>query len=137
MKDLCRELAEEHAALDQMVKNLSDSQWDIVTPFDDWTIKDEVCHITYFDDKASLAATDPDGFNADMGKIFEGVTSVEDFLVKAVKDLIKLSPKEIMDFWVKERTKMIEALVVLDPEDKIPWYGPPKTAQSFLHSRKN
>lgn len=135
MKDLCRELAEEHAAFDKVVKDLSDSKWDIKTPFYDWTIRDEVCHLAYFDDKASLAATDPDGFQQDMMNAFEGITNVEDFLVKTVKELKKMPPKKLMDFWVKERTKMIKVFEVLDPEDKIPWYGPPMTAKSFVIAR--
>ena len=62
MKDLCRELAQEHEALDEMIKDLSDSKWETITPFYDWTIKDEISHIAFFDDKANLAATDPAGF---------------------------------------------------------------------------
>jgi uncharacterized protein (TIGR03084 family) len=135
MKDLCRELADEHAALDEMVKDLSDSKWDAVTPFYNWTIRDEICHIAYFDDKASLAATDPDGFQQDMLNAFEGIASVEEFLVKTVKELIKLPPKALMDFWVNERIKMINTFGVLDPEDKIPWYGPSMTAKSFVVAR--
>ncbi len=135
MKDLCRELADEHAALDEIVKDLSDSKWDTVTPFYDWTIRDEICHIAYFDDKANLAATNPDGFHKDMEKIFEGITSVDDFLVKAVADLVKLPSRELMAFWVNERTKMIKTFEVLGSEDQIPWYGPPMTAESFVIAR--
>ncbi len=135
MKDLCRELADEHAALDEIVKDLSDAKWDMVTPFYDWTIRSEICHIAYFDDKASLAATDPDGFQQDLIKTCEGVTSVDEFLAKTVKELIKLSPKALMDFWVNQRTKMITTFEVLDTEDKIPWYGPPMTVKSFVIAR--
>jgi len=135
MKNLCRELAQEHAALDKIVKELSGSKWDMITPFYDWTIREEICHIAYFDDKASLAASDPDGFQTDMLEILEGVTSVDAFLAKTVKDLMKLSPKALMDFWISERTKMIKTIDVLEPQDKIPWYGPPMTAESFVISR--
>ncbi len=135
MKDLCRQLAQEHAALDAIVKDLSDSKWDIITPFDDWTIREEICHIAYFDDNARLAATDPDGFQTDMLEILEGVTSADEFLAKTVKDLMKLSPKALMDFWTNKRRKMIEAIEVLEPQDKIVWYGPPMTAKSFVIAR--
>ena len=125
MKDLCRELAQEHAALDEIVKDLSDSKWDMITPFADWTIREEICHIAYFDDKARLAATDPDGFQTDMLEILEGVTSVDAFLANTVKDLMKLSPKDLMDFWNNERSKMLKTIEILEPQDKIVWYGPP------------
>jgi len=135
MKDLCRQLAQEHAALDENVKALSDSKWDMITPFDDWTIRQEICHIAYFDDKARLAATDPEGFQTDMMQILEGLTSVDDFFTKTIKELMKRSPKALMDFWIDERTKMINAIEVLDPQDKIGWYGPPMTAESFVIAR--
>jgi len=135
MKSLCRELAGEYDVLDDIVKDLSDSQWESKTPFYDWTIHDEICHITYFDDKARLAATDPDGFNKDMEKIFEGITNFEDFFEKTLKDLKKLSPKELMKYWISERTKMIDALEILGHNDTLPWYGPPMNAKSFVVAR--
>jgi uncharacterized protein (TIGR03084 family) len=135
MKALCRQLAQEHAALDKMVKDLSDSKWDMITPFDDWTIRQEICHIAYFDGKAGLAATDPDGFQTDMLEILDGVTSVDEFLAKTVKDLMKLSSKALMDFWSHERTKMINAIEIRKPQEKIVWYGPPMTAESFVIAR--
>ena len=135
MKDLCRQLAQEHAALDEIVKDLSDLKWDMITPFDHWSIREEICHIAYFDDKARLAATDPDGFQTDMMEIFEGITSVDEFLAKTINALMKLSPKALMDFWIDERGKMTKAVEVLEPEDKIVWYGPPMTAESFVIAR--
>ena len=38
------------------------SSWQIITPFYDWTVKNEIEHLAYFDDRASLAAIDPDAF---------------------------------------------------------------------------
>ncbi len=135
MKKLCRELAREYEVLDDIVKDLSDSEWESKTPFYDWTIHDEICHIAYFDDKARLAATDPDGFNIDMEKIFEGIISYEDFFKKTLKMLKKLSPKELMTYWISKRTKMIGSLEILGQTDKIPWYGPPMNAKSFVIAR--
>ncbi len=135
MKELCRQLADELAALDDVVKDLSDEQWKGVTPFYNWTIQDEICHIAYFDDKASLSSTDPEGFQKDMEKMFEGVTSFDGLFEKLTEDLKKLSPKELMEFWIKERTKMLKALEVLDESDKLPWYGPPMNAKSFVIAR--
>lgn len=135
MKLLCQDLSEEHAALDEILNGLDESQWDMKTPFYDWTIKFEICHLAYFDDKANLAATDPEAFQADMMSSFEGITSVDDWLEKTTSDLMKMAPKDLMDFWIKERTRMISTFEALDPEDKIPWYGPPMTAASFVIAR--
>ena len=135
MKNLCNELAQEHAALDEIVKDLSDSKWDMITPFDDWTIRQEICHLAYFDDKARLATIDPDGFQTDMMESLTGITSVDEFLANTTKELMKLSPNALMAFWIDERTKMINAIETLAPGDKIVWYGPPMTAESFVIAR--
>jgi len=95
MKDLCRELAQEHAALDEIVKGIGESKWDMITllttgPSDK---KFVISHILM--NKARLAATDPDGFQTDMLEILEGVTSVDEFLANTVKDLMKFSSKSL------------------------------------------
>ncbi len=135
MQDLCIELVSEHAALDDIVKGLNQSQWQEKTPFCDWTIHDEICHIAAFDSKAKLSATDPDGFQKDMEVMLTGIADIDDFFENAVKDMKKLSPKELMEYWINVRTGMIKAFSKLDPIDKLPWYGLPMNAKSFLIAR--
>lgn len=135
MKYLCRELADECASLDKIVSKLNDSQWSKVTSFYNWTVKEEICHIAYFDNKAVLAAKDSEGFQKDAVKILEGVTLMDYFWMDSIAELLTLSNKQLMDFWVRERMKMIHAFGALDPLDKLPWYGPPMTVRSLASAR--
>ena len=62
MKQICKDLTEEYDALDAVVSGLDEKGWETVTYFDNWTIKDEIAHIAFFDGTAKLSATDPDAF---------------------------------------------------------------------------
>ena len=41
---------------------LTDEQWRMPTPADGWTIADQVSHLAYFDEAATLSITDADAF---------------------------------------------------------------------------
>jgi hypothetical protein len=65
MQQICDDLEAEHDALDRVVEPLSESQWDAATPAAGWSVRDQVSHLWFFDQKALLALTDPDAFVAD------------------------------------------------------------------------
>src|SRR3954470_17007228 len=65
MSSLCADLAAEHAALDDLVAELDEDGWDTATPAEGWTVRDQIGHLTFFDERAIVAATDPDRFNAE------------------------------------------------------------------------
>jgi uncharacterized protein (TIGR03083 family) len=48
-----------------MLMTLDDAEWDRPTPAPGWAIRDQISHLAYFDDAATLAATDPDRFRAE------------------------------------------------------------------------
>jgi len=133
MNKICKDLADEQAALDDILSCIDYDDWKVVTPFYQWTIHDEIGHIAYYDNRSLLAVTDPDGFAehckninfADFDGVFEH--TLEKF--RAMK-----SP-DLMTFWIKERTAMINAFKVLDPKARLPWYGPTMSAKSFATAR--
>ncbi|MEO7556939.1 MAG: maleylpyruvate isomerase N-terminal domain-containing protein, partial [Acidimicrobiales bacterium] len=48
---LLDELAAEHVVLDVVVAPLKLPQWDLATPPGAWRIRDQVGHLTFFDDE--------------------------------------------------------------------------------------
>ena len=62
MEAICNDLKAEHDELEGVLTPLEDKQWQASTPFYTWNIKDEIRHLAYFDDRAALAATDPEAF---------------------------------------------------------------------------
>jgi uncharacterized protein (TIGR03084 family) len=132
MKALCTDLADEHEELDAMVADLDDSQWNILTPAEGWTIKDQIRHLAYFDDRARLSATDPKAFKQYLMEILQNLNA----FYKCLEDVGKNStPAELLEWWRKERRGLIEALEPMDRKARLPWYGPDMSALSFATAR--
>jgi len=132
MKQICEDLRTEHMELDAVLSALDGDQWMLMTPSPTWNIKDQVRHLAYFDDRAALAAADPDAF----GKHVEEVMSDISKFIKMLDGVGKDMPiDQLMDWWRRERTKMLEAYESLNPKDRLPWYGPPMSALSHATAR--
>ena len=132
MKQICDDLRSEHEALDAVLGDLDEKQWMIMTPSAPWTIKDQIRHLAYFDDRAALAASDADRF----GKHIEEVVSDIGGFVKMLEDVGKNMPiPELMGWWRRERKKMLEAYAAVGRKDRLPWYGPPMSALSHATAR--
>jgi len=135
MKQICSDLAWEQASLDTLVGGLEDPVWEIVTPCGDWTVKDQICHLAYFDHTARLAATDPEGFTRHM---IEDLGRVKDMNEAAEITLARgraMAVGDLLTWWRTERRQLLEALAGLDRKQRLPWYGPPMSARSFATAR--
>ena len=70
MDPICDDLLAEHADLDALVAVLSEEQWSTPTPAAGWTVRDQISHLWFFDQRALLALTDPEEFAADTARLF-------------------------------------------------------------------
>ncbi len=132
MKAICSDLKAEHDELEGILSDLDESGWQSPTPFLKWKIKDEIRHLAYFDDRAALAATDPEAFNRHLEVAAGDFAAFEKQLEEVGQEL---APSELMDWWRRQRAIMLEALGKCDPKDRLPWYGPPMSALSFATAR--
>lgn len=121
MKELCQDLAAEGQALDELVSQISDADWNKKTPFCDWTVKDEIAHVAYFDKLARLSASDKAAFDEEMNKI---VAHLEDLFRYTREPGLEKSNSELLTWWRAERKGMIAAYEVLDPKTRLPWHLP-------------
>ena len=135
MKALCADLAWEQDSLDALVSNLAPAAWQTLAPCGNWTVKDEICHLAYFDYTARLSATDPAAFQRhlveDLGRIKNMDEATEITLAKGRA----MATGDLLAWWRQERRQLVEALVRLSPKDRLPWYGPPMSARSFASAR--
>ncbi len=123
MQQICDDLRAEHEDLEGILTGLDKDQWQIITPFYDWTVKNEIEHLAYFDDRACLAATDPDVFQRHLA---EDIRPKLDGIVGHAQEIIgSRSIQELLDWWMAERRRMLAELEKHDPKDRLPWYGPP------------
>lgn len=132
METICSDLKAEHEELDGVLAGLDEKQWEMRTPFLTWTIRDEIRHLAYFDDRAALAATDPEAFNRHLEEVMGDFEGFEKTLKAVAKDL---APAELMQWWREKRRVMLDALSRCDKKDRLPWYGPPMGALSFATAR--
>jgi len=130
MHELCDDLAAEHADLDRIVSGaIDDDRLDVVTPAEGWTVRDQVSHLWFFDQRALLALVDPDAFAADAASFAERGTDASLDLGR------RSSPTELLDGWRHDRDRLVDHARTLEPRARVPWYGPPMGARSFVTAR--
>jgi uncharacterized protein (TIGR03084 family) len=132
MKQICEDLRTEHEELDAILSDLDEEQWMIMTASFGWNIKDHMCHLAHFDDRAALAASNPAGF---MEHLQEIMSDAEAFFI-GLEDTGKTMPiSELMQWWRTERNKMLEHYAAVGKKERLPWYGPPMSALSHATAR--
>ena len=132
LDSLRADLAEEHTELDEIVCAIPLDAWDTPTPAEPWTVRDQITHLTYFDDRAVLAAKDPKGFQAHLAAVMADPSIIEDAHLSPGHGV---APQTVLDRWRVGRAAMLAAFAELGPEDRIAWYGPPMSAASFITAR--
>jgi uncharacterized protein (TIGR03084 family) len=133
MQEVLADLQAETDDLDSMLGPLDEAQWDLMTPAEPWTIRDQIGHLAFFDEKAALAATDPDAFNADLQTIAK--LGLDGYLDRHIVKGRSMSPFQVLGWFHEARTRLLEVLGGHDPDDRLPWYGPPMRAASSATAR--
>ena len=122
------DLRDEQEALDAVVSGIPDQRWTTSTPSPRWTVRDQIGHLTYFDGTAALAVTDPQRFNESISSLLAGDMDAETLHRH-------LAPGDLLAAWRSNRFALNDIASRLDGSERIPWYGPPMSATSFLTAR--
>ncbi len=127
---LLADLADERADLRAVIEPLDLGGWTTVTPAKPWTIRDQVAHLGYFDRAATLAATEPSAFDAEVR------TAVADFPAYE-RHTLAVGPvgPDVLDWWNEQAADFDRAYAGLDGSVRVPWYGPPMAARSMVSAR--
>ena len=130
MRLICDDLADEHGDLDSLVAGLPDAHWGLQTPSPEWVIRDQISHLWFFDQRAVMALTDPGAFADDIQWLMEnGGTDA------SIEPGRSIEPAELLAGWRADREKLIDVASTVDPSVRVPWYGPPMAARSFITAR--
>ncbi|MCU1426444.1 MAG: hypothetical protein JWL83_444 [Actinomycetia bacterium] len=129
---LVRDLQAETAELQRHLTPLVEAQWSSPTPAEGWAIRDQVSHLAFFDDAATLAATDPDRFRSERDA---AVADVDGFTESIAQRSRALSVDALTSWFREARATMINALGSLDPKHRVPWYGPDMSIASAFTAR--
>ncbi len=135
MKQICSDLTWEQDTLDDLVTGLKPDEWARASGCADWSIKDEICHLAYFDHTARLAATDSEAFTQHLIEDFGQVKSMDEVAAITLSRGRAMEIEALLAWWRAERLQLNSALAGLGPKDRLPWYGPPMSALSFATAR--
>ena len=126
------DLEAEHADLDSLVEPLPAALWATPTPAEGWTVADQIAHLAYFDERAAVAIRDPQAFAAALVEVAADPAALIEGHLAAGR---AMPPRALLAEWRARRTELLEASRSLDPATRVPWYGPPMGAASFLSAR--
>jgi uncharacterized protein (TIGR03084 family) len=132
--ELRRDLVAEQDSLDEVVGTLRTDQWSRATASPGWSVFDQIAHLAYFDDRASLAIKDPERFRGDLDAMLARTAqeSVDEITLGPARSL---SPPELLKRWRDNRQSLDVAAGKLTEESRVAWFGPSMGAKSFLTAR--
>ena len=129
LRELCDDLAAEHAELDAIVAGLDEASWQLPTPAEGWSILDSIVHLALTDAHAARAAAEPEAFAAARASRTRETARSEFEAGRA------LASRDVLETWRLNRATLLEALRELDPKTRVPWFGPPMSAMSHASAR--
>ncbi|HJM28927.1 MAG: TIGR03084 family metal-binding protein [Acidimicrobiales bacterium] len=129
------DLLEEQEALDKLLSVLGPEDWRQSTPSPRWSVADQVAHLTYFDNTAVIAITNPDTFRNLVKELMSMITDAQQAEDFTLADYRKMNHLDLLQAWREGRGKLAEAAYSLGDEDRVIWYGPPMGSKSFLTAR--
>jgi uncharacterized protein (TIGR03084 family) len=124
------DLRDEHAALDERVAGLDEAGWSTATPAQGWSVRDQISHLTYFDETARLALVDPDAFTRAAEELLSGASFDGDVAIGR-----SMAGAELLERWRSSRAALFAAVDAADPTARVPWYGPAMSLASFVTAR--
>lgn len=136
VRSLAADLAAEQAALDAVVTELRDDQWQLSTPSPGWTIADQIGHLTYFDGAAATAIEDPAEFAVRRDELFAAALdrpgAADDLTLGSYR---AMAAPALHEAWRENRRRLATAATTLSDGMRVEWYGPSMSARSFLTAR--
>jgi uncharacterized protein (TIGR03084 family) len=126
------DLADEAAGIDAMVAELDPAGWRTPTPAAGWTVAHQVAHLTWTDEAALLAATDPEAFGEHLKQALQDPGG---FVDRGAEQGAKAEPGELLARWRTSRSELDRCLREIPDGAKVPWYGPPMSASSMATAR--
>lgn len=128
MYELVADLAAEHEALERALTGLSLDRWDTPSPADGWTLRDCVAHLAEFDDTAAFVLSEARLPERTQGER-EGVLSPGQVRAR------RMAASEVLAWWQEARRRLTDAASRRDARERLPWFGPPMSARSFVTAR--
>jgi len=132
MRDIVVDLRAEQDSLDDIVSRIDRNAWTTQTPAEGWDVRDQIGHLTFFDERATEAIVDPDAF---LTGIQAASTDIDGYMTSHLDVARQSESGDVLSHWRRGRSAVLDALAPLDPSTRLAWYGPPMSARSFATAR--
>lgn len=132
-QELVNDLQAEQAALREVLERVPFEQWEKPTHAPGWAIRDQVAHLAFFDGAATQAIEDPDTFVREAERLNREAAAGGE--PQYIMEARKRTPEEVFAAWKAASASLIRAARGLDASRRMPWYGPPMAAASFVTAR--
>ena len=129
LTELLDDVRAEHV---ELVRIVAEADLDVLVPAEPWDIRDTASHLMVGDAKGLLAASDPEGFAAELPQVIADPTGYLEHWLEAGRGL---SRAELVRQWNEGFEQMVAAFAELPAGTKVPWYGPPMSPLSFATAR--
>lgn len=125
---ILNDLAGEQDALDDILS--ATEVWTLATPSEGWTIADQISHLQFFDERATMAMVDPKAFIRDRERLIANAPH------DASVDLGRsIDASSLLDRWRRTTRELRTVAASVDPASRVPWYGPSMSVSSFVTAR--
>lgn len=129
---LCADLTAERSDLLEMLAALSDRDWRRSTPAPGWDVLDQVTHLAWFDENATLAIQDPTTFLTRRDAALEDI----DGFVETVRREHRGVAGRRASAWLQGAGLLLTTeAAAADERSRVPWYGPDMSLASLVTSR--
>ncbi len=132
LDEIIDDLQAEQRDLEKVLVSMSPEDWDKSSHSPGWSARDQVSHLAYFDETAALAMKDADAFAAE---VREAMAAGPDFERRYLERGRAMTPSGALEWWRTASGGLIRAARALNPEARVPWYGPAMSAASFITAR--
>ncbi len=134
LPELLSDLDDEYRDARGLVERLADdaAEWDLPTPAEGWAVRDQISHLAFFDEAGRLAMVDPSAFAA---LVDEALAAGGDPMRPHLDAGRSMGGDQLLDWWARAHGGLVESFTGADPSVRVPWFGPPMGAISFVTAR--
>src|SRR2546429_3578409 len=129
IRALTRDLAAETADLVPILRGLAEKDWARDTPAAGWTIRDQISHLAFFDEAATLSATDPERFRVEAGQL---ITDGPDAADRVAARFAGLPGEQVLAWFLRAPEEILAAFSTLESSARGSWFGPTLRAASSV-----
>lgn len=129
MREILEDLRAEQEALERLLLELTDDQWDLPTPAEGWSVRDQISHIAHIDEVAVQI------LKGDLTPLEEAKSLLMGFNDVGLRKGRSMSTRQILQWWRGARGEMLHGLSRLDPKHRLPWFAMPMSARAFATAR--